>query len=55
MGAASAENDASGEMDEVEILIAPPFLNEIERGKKLTHADKAEKGGPDGAGRVGNG
>ena len=55
MGAASAENDESGEIDEVEILIAPPFLNEIERGKKLTLVDQAENGGPDGAGRAGIG
>ena len=55
MGAASAENDESGEIDEVEILIAPPFLNEIERGKKLTHVDQAKNGGPDGAGRAANG
>ena len=54
MGSASAKNDTSGEIDEVEILIAPPFLNEIESGKKLTHVDLAENGGPDGAGRAGN-
>ena len=55
MGSASAKNDASGEIDEVEILIAPPFLDEIERGKKLKHVDQAKNGGPDGARRAGNG